>query len=75
MTTKEIKAKLENVLSAMELTQEHKNNLYNIIIDLVTRVKSIETKTSLSEVETIEPDSEIGEVITTVNEIINDLKS
>ena len=75
MTTTEIKPKLENALSAMELTQEHKNNLYNIIIDLVTRVESIETKTSLSEVETVEPDAEIGEVITAVNGIINDLKS
>lgn len=75
MTTKEIKAKLENALSAMELTQEHKNNLYDIIIDLVTRVESIETKTSLNAIEAIEPEAEIGEVITTVNGIINDLKS
>lgn len=82
MNETELKAKLNQVLEGLVMTQYQRDTLRDIIVQInaaaTTKSESLQTLSATDKFESIqqlESDADISDVITTVNQIISALKS
>lgn len=82
MNETELKAKLNQVLDGLVMTQYQRDTLRDIIVQInaaaTTESDSLQTLSATNKFESIqqlEADADISDVITTVNQIISALKS